>query len=290
MPTLAAFLRALRKEWIRDNTMQHAAAIAYYAIFSLPPLLLFLLSIAGFIAGNGMARAEIFRTIDYFLGGILADVLKTIVQDISSPDRSTAMIILSFVFLCTGGSGFFRSLRGSLDIIIRLPPRACRGWSHRLYGVVLPFLLLMASAALILVSLAAHAVMSVFSERIDLLSRLPSIVFVTSDFLFSYLAIIGILFGLYQVLPSARLPMIPSPASACCTAAAFIVLRSLFSLYIGAAHVGKAYGIASSTIMLLLWIYISAVLFLLGAEMIKVWVSLTDSRAERKKRWVLTKK
>ena len=290
MPTLAAFLRALRKEWIRDNTMQHAAAIAYYAIFSLPPLLLFLLSIAGFIAGNGMARAEIFRTIDYFLGGILADVLKTIVQDISSPDRSTAMSILSFVFLCIGGSGFFRSLRGSLDIIIRLPPRACRGWSHRLYGVVLPFLLLMASAALILVSLAAHAVMSVFSERIDLLSRLPSIVFVTSDFLFSYLAIIGILFGLYQVLPSARLPMIPSLASACCTAAAFIVLRSLFSLYIGAAHVGKAYGIASSTIMLLLWIYISAVLFLLGAEMIKVWVSLTDSRAERKKRWVLTKK
>jgi len=279
MPKLASALRlewslfeGAASAWSAHNAQRLGAALAYYTILSLAPLLLICASIAGMVFGQNAVRGQIYWQIRAVAGhegaAFVQDVLKSATMHSAS---GIIAAIAGFLLLVLGASGAFIELRDDLNFIWDVPPQQGSliggALRYRLYS----FGLVIGSGLLITLSLAANIAIQAIEQFASGYLPLPAVVFQAANFVITFIAT-TFLFGLiYTALPARRVPWTDVVVGAIVTSILFAIGRLLVSLYLGHAAVGSLYGAAGSLVVLLVWIYYSSQIFLFGAEFTHVY-------------------
>jgi membrane protein len=264
--------------WIADRSSAAGAALAFYCAFSLAPLLIILLSVAGWIVGAEAAYGQLSDTLTQLFGHATAEVLLEAMKQ-SQDSEGMAAAVISIVSLVIGATTVFAALEEALDNIWHarsLAPSGIWGW-FRIR--ILSFGVILAVGFLLLVSLsvtsALAALRSVMAARFEELVVLASVL----DFAISLALIAGLIALIYRYLPSKRLPWRAVLTGALVTALLFHLGRWLIGLYLANATQPSAFGAAASFAAMLLWLYYSAQIFLLGAEFTACAGGLKDAKA-----------
>ncbi len=253
------------KNWVEDRSSTAGAALAFFSAFSLAPLLVILLTVAGWIVGAEAAYGQLSGTLTQLFGRATAEVLLEAMKH-SQESEGIAAAAISLVSLVIGATTVFAALEEALDNIWcaqALAPSGVWGW---LRVRILSFGMILAVGFLLLVSLSITAALS--SLRSIMAARFTELVVVTSalDFVISITLITGLIALIYRYLPSKRLPWRSALIGGLVTALLFYLGRWLIGLYLARATQPSAFGAAASFAAMLLWLYYSAQIFLLGAE------------------------
>ena len=260
-----ALAKCAMLNWMDDRSATAGAALAFYCAFSLAPLLIILLTLAGWIVGAEAAYGQLSDQLTQLFGRATADVLLEAMKH-SQQAEGMAAAVVSIVSLLVGATTVFAALEEALDTIWgarSMAPTGVWGW---LRVRLLSFGVILAVGFLLLVSLSLTSALaglrSIIAERFAGLVALAAIL----DFSISVSLIAGLIALIYRYLPSKRLPWRPVLTGALVTALLFHLGRWVIGLYLANATQASAFGAAASFAALLLWLYYSSQIFLLGAE------------------------
>ncbi|MFI0849278.1 YihY/virulence factor BrkB family protein [Mesorhizobium sp. IMUNJ 23232] len=268
--------------FINDNALTHAAAMAFYAATSLAPILLIVIAIAGLAVGRDAAQLAVTAQLTGLLGPQGADLLRSIIEGASNSTSGAIAASIALITLIASASGVFGEMQSSLNQIWKVEPS-----STSLSGLVrarAASLGLVASLGfLLLVSLAASAAISGLADFIN--SHLPFgeaiLSFINT---FVSLSLLALLFGaIYKVQPDRSLAWRDVRFGAVTTAVLFTIGKSLIGWYLGTSAVASSYGAAGSLIVLLLWVFYSPSIFLLGAELTPAYATSFGTRPDLKR-------
>jgi membrane protein len=266
-------LKQTGKEFFEDKAPQLGAALAYYTVFSLAPLILVLLAIVGVIFRDDPAGTwnKITEQMSYFLDPSAVQVVQSIAQKASEPGKSTIATIIGVALAIFGASGVFGQLQDALNTIWGVKAKPGGGIWGFLRNRFLSFAMVAGVCFLLLVSLTLESLLKAFSHYVQ--SVLPGgLTVAMSVYLIFDFAVIVVLFAMiFRFLPDAKVQWRDVWIGAVMTAILFGIGKWLLGLYLGSGAAGSAYGPASSLITLLLWIYYSSQILLFGAEFTQVY-------------------
>ena len=278
MRGLRDFLGEIVAEWQRDDALSMGAALAYYAIFSMAPLIILIIAFAGLVLGEKAAEGELVGQIGGVVGQAGAQTIQDMVARVSSPKAGVVASVVSVVTITLGATGVFGQLQHALNRIWEAPPPKRSGLMAQVWKRLVAFGMILGIGFLLLASLAASAALAavhgVLVEYLPVLGpTLP-----TLNFLLSF-AIVTSLFALvYKVLPEVDLRWRDIWPGAAVTALLFTIGKTLIGLYLGRAGATSVYGAAGSFVLLLLWVYYSAQILFVGAEFTEVYSRRYGSR------------
>jgi membrane protein len=266
-------LKQTGQEFLQDKAPQLGAALAYYTVFSLAPLILVLLAIVGVVFRNdpGGAWNKITEQMSYFLDPSAVQVVQSIAQKASQPGKSTIATIIGVALALFGASGVFGQLQDALNTIWGVKAKPGRGVLGFLRSRFLSFAMVGGVCFLLLVSLTLESLLKGFSHYVQ--SVLPGgIVVAMAVYLIFDFGVVILLFAMiFRFLPDAQIQWQDVWIGAIITAIFFGIGKWLLGLYLGSGAAGSAYGAASSLITLLLWVYYSSQILLFGAEFTQVY-------------------
>ena len=283
--TAFQLLKQTATEWLDDKAPQLGAALAYYTVFSLAPLVLVLLAIIGVLFRDDPAGAwsKITEQMGYFLDKSAVQVVTDIAQKASEPGKSTIATVIGIALALFGASGVFGQLQDALNTIWGVKAKPGQGIWGFLRARFVSFAMVGGVCFLLLVSLAIEALLKGFSHYVQ--AALPGglgvaiAVYLLFDF-----AIVVLLFALiFKFLPDAEVQWRDVWIGAAMTALLFGVGKWALGLYLGSGSAASAYGAASSLITLLLWIYYSSQILLFGAEFTQVYANQAGRRVQPSK-------
>src|SRR5881227_532289 len=260
-------------EWLEDKAPQLGAALAYYTVFSLAPLVLVLLVVVGLIFRNdpGGAWNKITEQMSYFLDKSAVEVVQNIAQKASQPNKSLLATIIGILLALFGASGVFGQLQDALNTIWGVKARPGAGIGAFIRARFLSFAMVAGVCFLLLVSLVLESLLKSFSHYIQAVFpggiAIALVVYSTFD-----LAVVVLLFAsIFKFLPDVKIQWRDVWIGAVMTAIFFAIGKWALGLYLGSGTASSAYGAASSLITLLLWIYYSSQILLFGAEFTQVY-------------------
>jgi len=265
-------LKETAKEWSEDKVPLYAAALAYYTVFSLAPLLLIAIAIAGVVFGEEAARGQLDSQIQGLVGQEGATAIQTMIQNTQQPGSGGIIAsIIGVITLLFGASGVFGQLQESLNAIWEVKPKPNRGWKSFLQARFLSFAMVVVIGFLLLVSLVLSAVLSGISSFLG--DRVPGFAAVGQglNFLISFAVITGLFASIYKFLPDVKVPWKNLWVGSAVTALLFNIGKYLIGLYLGNSSVSSTYGAAGSLVVLLIWVFYSAQILLIGAEFTQVY-------------------
>ncbi|MFY9687599.1 MAG: YihY/virulence factor BrkB family protein [Pseudolabrys sp.] len=265
--------------FIADEALSRGAAIAFYAITSLAPVLLIVIAVAGMVFGQEAAQNAISGQFSALMGKQAADLLESVIASASAESSGVLATIIGMVTLIATASGVFGEMQAALNTI----------WKTRSRGTVLSRLvrariaslgLVGALGFLLIVSLAVSAGLTAFSNTLD---TLPVGTLLLSGLNFAIsLLLFAVLFGaIYKVLPDRTLQWKDVIVGALMTSVLFNIGKTFIGWYLGSSAVASSYGAAGGLIVLLLWVYYSAQIFLFGAEFTKIYANSHGSKRKR---------
>ncbi|MDB5762658.1 MAG: putative ribonuclease [Herminiimonas sp.] len=253
------------EEWISQRAASKGAALAFYTLFSMAPILVLVIAIAGAIFGVQAAQGEIFAQLADLVGPNGAQAVQLLLAGARNPDDGLVASIVAGIFLLIGATTAFSELKDSLDEIWHVPTSRQSGLSGVIRTRLLSFGLVLMLAFLLLVSLVISAGLAVLERYWNRLGIEVGIMSLFAS-LFSF-GVIACLFAvIYKMLPQIRLSWRDVWIGAVGTAALFDVGKYAIGVYLGNSGVANSYGAAGSILALLLWVYYSAQIFFLGAE------------------------
>ena len=250
-----ALARQAVTAWNDDYAPSMGAALSYYTLFSIAPLILIVVAVAGFAFGDDAARGEIFEQLVGLVGPQGAQAVEELLQHANRPGAGALAAISGTVALLLGATAVFGELQNALDRIWRAPARKQdAGWLNLVRSRLLSFGMVLAIAFLLMVSLVMSALLSALGEWWALDAAAS---FVLSTLMFALI---------YKIIPRVRIRWRDVWLGASVTAALFALGKVLIGLYLGRSAVASAFGAAGSLVALMVWVYYSAQVFLLGAE------------------------
>jgi membrane protein len=268
-------LKQTFQEWLQDKAPQLGAALAYYTVFSLAPLVLVLLAIIGVIFRDDPAGTwdKITKQMGYFLDPSAVQVVQSIAQKASQPGKSTLATLIGVALALFGASGVFGQLQDALNTIWGVKAKPGRGVWGFLRSRFLSFAMVGGICFLLLVSLATEALLKAFSHYVQ--SVLPGgiVIALTIYVVFDFAVVVLLFAMIFKVLPDVEIQWRDVWIGAVMTAILFGIGKWLLGFYLGSGAAGSAYGAASSLIALLLWVYYSSQILLFGAEFTQVYAS-----------------
>jgi membrane protein len=265
-------LRALFASWSSDRCSRKAAALAYYAVFSLAPLLVIVVAVASFFVSDSLVTEGVTGQARVLLGERGAELVAQILVSARGEHNAGVAALGATALLILGATSAFAELKASLDDIWGVGPRFTAGLWGMLRPRLLSFGLVISLVFLLLVSLLINAALELFSEYFGALLGIAGTVALQTGSLVGSFIVITLLFAvIYKLLPEIHLSWRDVALSALLTASLFMVGRVLIGSYLGQSAAVSVYGTASSLAVLLLWVYYSTMIFFLGAEIIKVW-------------------
>ncbi|MGV0026759.1 YihY/virulence factor BrkB family protein [Phormidesmis priestleyi ANT.L61.2] len=259
-------------EWSEDNVPLLAAALAYYTVFSLAPLLLIAIAIAGAVFGEEAAKGELIGQIQGLLGAQGAEAVQTMIANANKPGSGgTIATITGVVLLMFGASGVFGQLQTALNTIWEVKPKPGQGIGSFLKSRFLSFAMVLVIGFLLLVSLVLSAILAGVSHLFG--SFIPNLVIIGQllNFVISFGVITVLIAAIYKFLPDVRVPWRNLWVGAGVTALLFNIGKLLLGLYLGNSSVGSTYGAAGSFVVVLIWVFYSAQILLFGAEFTQVY-------------------
>src|SRR5438309_6203146 len=275
-------LKQTGQEWLEDKAPQLGAALAYYTVFSLAPLILVLLAIVGVIFRDDAAGAwnKITQQMSYFLDPNALQAVQNIAEKASQSGKSTIATIIGVALALFGASGVFGQLQDALNTIWGVKAKPGLGIWGFLRARFLSFAMVAGICFLLLVSLAIEALLKGFSNYIQ--AALPGgLTIAVSFYLIFDFAVVVALFGMiFKILPDVRTRWRDVWVGAIITAVFFVIGKWALGLYLGSGTAASAYGAASSLVTLLLWAYYSSQILLFGAEFTQVYATEFGGRIE----------
>ncbi len=270
--------------WSQDNALRLSAALAYYAVFSLAPLLMIAISVASLVFGEAAARGQIAGQIRQLAGDRAAEAIQGLV--LSTRHKSLFATTLGLVILLFGASGAFGELKSALNTIWGVAIKPGRPLLTMVRERFISFAMVLAVGFLLLVSLILSAILAALGTSMGKLLPVPGALWQGTDFVLS-LAVVTLLFAMiFKLLPNVVLRLRDVWIGAACTAFLFTVGKFLIGLYLGTSGATSYYGAAGSLIIILLWVYYSACILFFGAEFTKAYALkygsgvVPDKRAE----------
>lgn len=274
-PSAFGLVKQTAQEWLQDKAPQLGAALAYYTVFSLAPLILVLLAIVGVLFRDDPAgaRDKITQQMSYFLDPGAVQVVQNIAQKASQPGKSTIATIIGVVLALFGASGVFGQLQDALNTIWGVKAKPGLGIWAFLRARFLSFAMVAGICFLLLVSLAIEAILKAFSQYVQ--SVLPGgiVIAVTVYLVFDFAVVVLLFAMIFKFLPDVKIQWRDVWIGAVMTAILFGIGKWLLGFYLGSGAAGSAYGAASSLITLLLWVYYSSQILLFGAEFTQVYAA-----------------
>lgn len=269
--TLWQLVKQAVNAWIDDYAPSMGAAIAYYTVFSIAPLLIIVIAVAGFVFDREAVTGEIANQLSGLIGRSGAEAIQGLVQSASTPAKGIFATVVSLVVLTIGATTVFGELQSALDRIWRVPaPAKVSGVWNLLRARLLSFGLILGLGFMLLVSLVISAGLAAFGKWYGNLMPGSEILLLVLNEVVG-LAFTTVLFALiYKIMPRARIAWRDVWVGAFVTAVLFELGKVLIGLYIGKSSVTSGFAAAGSLVVLLVWVYYSAQVFLLGAEF--TWV------------------
>ncbi|HEX4638486.1 MAG TPA: YihY/virulence factor BrkB family protein [Chthoniobacterales bacterium] len=267
-------------EWIADDVPQLGAALAYYSVFSLAPMVLLLLTLLGVLFRddpNG-AWTKITEQMSYFLDKSAIDTVQQIARQVSTPAKSTLGATIGFALALFGATGVFGQLQNALNTIWGVKAKPGGGIWGFIRSRFLSFALIAGMGFLLLISLVIEAVIKAFSHYLQ--SVLPgALTIIIPIYLTFDLVVVTAVFAMiFKVLPNAVTRWRDVWIGAVLTALLFLIGKWALGIYLGSGTAASAYGAASSLITLLLWVYYSSQILLFGAEFTQVYAEKCGGR------------
>ncbi|MDB5803091.1 MAG: hypothetical protein JWN73_413 [Betaproteobacteria bacterium] len=277
--TLFALCRQAVTAWIADYAPSMGAAIAYYTVFSIAPLLLIVIAVGGAVFGREAVQGQIVYEMTGLVGNSGANAIQGLLESASNPTGGLLATVVSVVVLVVGATSVFSELQSALDRIWRVPapPRENSVWKL-LRGRLLSFGLILGLGFLLLVSLVVAAALAALGKwSSGLIPGWETLLQVVNTMI--GFGLTTILFAMiFKIMPRAQIAWADVWVGAGVTAALFEVGKVLIGLYIGKSSLTSGLAAAGSLLVLLVWVYYSAQIFLLGAEFTWVFAHYHGSR------------
>ncbi len=264
--------------WLDDYAPSMGAALAYYTMFSIAPLLLIVISVAGLVFGEEAARGEIFGQLQGLMGEEGATAVQGLLESVNQPAQGAAATVLGIVLLLVGATTVFAELQDDLDRIWRAPQRVKGGIWALLRARVLSFGMILGIGFLMMVSLVFSAAMAALGklwggwfENWEILGQVINAIV-------SFALATTVFAMIYKIMPRVKIDWRDVWTGAAVTALLFTIGKFLIGLYIGKSGITSGFGAAGSIVVVLVWVYYSAQIFLMGAEFTWAYAHAFGSR------------
>jgi membrane protein len=263
-------LRETFAEWNKDGAHVLGAALAFYTLFSLAPLLIILTVVAGYFLGQEAVQADLVVRLAEYVGQENAHSIMTVIQNTYSPGSGRFATAMAIILMLFGSSTVFIMLKNALNHIWAIT-RSVNGFFALVLDRLKSFVVVITVGLLLFISMVLKSLLAAFYETISRFLAVPGFVLDIIDSGFSLL-FISVLFAiLYKVLPDARVSWMYAARGAIVSALLFSIGNVFVGLYLTRQTVASAYGAAGSLVVILLWVYYSALIIFLGAEFTQVY-------------------
>jgi len=275
-----ALVKDVATSWSNDYVPSMGAALAYYTVFSLAPLLLIVVSVSGLIFGEDAARGEIQAQLQDLMGERGAGAVQSLLASVREPAEGLTATAVGLVLLLIGATTVFAELQNALDRIWRLQGRTRKsGWMTLVRARLLAFGMIITLGFLLIVSLVASALLAALSRRLDPVFGGWQTVVEVGNAIGGFL-LVAFMFGLiYKVMPSKPVQVADVWLGALLAALLFSGGKYLIGAYIGRSDIASGFGAAGSLVVVLVWVYFSAQILLMGAEFTCVYARTFGSQA-----------
>jgi len=270
---LVRMIKDAFQAFLDDNAIKLAASLSYYTIFSLPPMLIIIISLTGFFFGEDAVTGQLFYQIHELVGDAAALQIQEAVAHIQLTETGFWATIVGIIILLVTASTAFAEMQSSMNFIWGIQPKPNKSIQAFILNRLASFAMIASLGFLLMVSLVAHAIISVlqrflldiFPEEILVLFNLSNevMVFVIISILFTFI---------FKFLPDAKIKYRDAFVGACFTTVLFLIGKYGIGLYLGSSGVASVYGAAGSVIVILAWVYYSAIILYFGAEFTKVFM------------------
>lgn len=265
--------------WSRDYAPSMGAALSYYTIFSIAPLLLIVISIAGMVYGEEAARGAVFYQVRELMGDGAAVALQGLLASARKPAEGIVAALIGLALLIVGASSVFGELQSALDRIWRVPEQRKSGGLWTLLRTrLVSFAMIIGIGLLLIASLLASTLLAVLEKWWGALFGARALLASALNIGLSYLMVTVMFAMIYKIMPRVRIAWRDVWTGAAITSLLFTAGKYAIGLYIGTSGVSSTFGAAGSLVVILVWVYYSAQIFLLGAEFTWVYAHRYGSR------------
>ncbi len=269
--TIWSLFKETFDQWQQDKVPILAAALSFYMIFSLAPILILVIAVAGFVVGEQLAQAEVFNQLESWVGPENAVSVRNILQNQFTPASNIIATLIAIGTILFGATTIFAQLKEALNIIWHVEPKPGGGVKGFIKTRILSILMVLGIGFILLLSVIISSVLSGAGEILEEFFLIPPVIWSIIDLVISFV-LITLLFGqIYRVLPDVKISWKDVGVGAAMTAILFIIGKSIISIYLGQSGIASAYGAAGSFVVVLMWVFYSAQIFLFGAEFTQVW-------------------
>ncbi len=255
-----------------DKITKLSGSLAYYTVFSMGPLLVLIISLAGLFFEREAVTGKVYSVLEGFVGPDTAVQLQEIIKNAAINDKGTLAIIIGAITLLIGATTVFAEIQDSINTIWGLKPKPKKGWLKMVQNRFLSFSVIISLGFLLLVSLAISGIVEGISAGLQ--ERFPDVavvVFYIINLLLTLSISTAIFAVIFKVLPDARIQWKDVFSGALVTAVLFMIGKFGIGIYIAQTDVGSTYGAAGSLVVLIVWVYYSSIILYLGAEFTKAY-------------------
>jgi len=278
---LGKVILATFTNFVNDNGLKYSAALAYYTVFSIAPLIIIIISVAGLVLGHDAAANKLYPQISHYVGKGPALQIQDILKHLALSGKSGVAVALGVVTLLLGASSIFVEIQDSLNIFWRVKAKPKRGWLQLIKNRFVSFSLVISLGFLLLATLAINIILDALKDRIEHFIPAVTGLLLKAVNLGVTLIVITILFSIiFKFLPDVKIKWKDVRSGAIFTALLFMLGQYVISLYIQYTAQGSAYGAAGSIIVILVWIYYTSAILYVGAEFTRVYAEASGSIIE----------
>jgi membrane protein len=271
-------VRATYTKWDEDHAQTLGAALAFYTVFSMAPLLLLVIAIAGFVFGQEAAQGQIIGQIQDLVGVDSAKAIQSMIEEVRKPSAGIIATVLAIIMLLFGATGVFAQLQESLNTIWKVEEKPGEGMWKMIKNRFISLLAVLGTGFLLLISLVISAGLSAVGTTLGDVLPFPEFLLHIINFFVSF-AIVTLLFAMiYKLLPDMSIQWNDVWIGAIITSLLFTIGKFFIGIYLGKSDVGIAYGAAGSLAVILIWVYYASQIFLFGAEFTAVYAESHGSR------------
>ena len=260
------------KEFSNDNVPKLSASLSYFTIFSLPPLLIIIIFLCGIFFGTEAVKGEIFGQINGLVGNEAALQIQEMIKNVKLSNSNAFAATIGVITLLIGASGVFAEMQDSINFIWGLKAKPKKGLIKFIKNRLMSFSMIGSMGFLLLVGLIINSVMDVMSKRLEgIFPHMTVTLFYVLNIVVVFIIIALLFTVIFRTLPDGRVAYKDAMTGASFTALLFILGKFAIGAYLGSSAIASTYGVAGSLIVILLWVYYSAIILYFGAEFTKVY-------------------
>lgn len=273
-----SLIGATFQSWNEDKAPRLGAALAFYTVFSLPPLAILLIGMGGLVFERESVQARVVSTIALLVGTAGARAIRDVLDTVDAQNQGMLATGIGVVILLVGASGVFGQLKDALNTVWEVEPRPGRRIVNLLREQAFAMLVVLGTGFLLVVSLVVNAAMAALGDYLSHMLPGGAGLWQAINFVIS-MGVIALLFALmFKFIPDAVVAWRDALVGGAVTSVLFTIGESLIGFYLGRTNLGSVFGAAGSLVILLVWIYYSSMIFFFGAEFTKIYAQRYGSR------------